>query len=510
MSPFPDLRARVARTDPLVPLLCALATAVYVLHGFHGYLSRDLGTYAYGAEQVAEGVPPYVAVINRAGPLAHLIPGIGAVLSSWVGVDQVVGMRVFLMFFAVASIAVLYVLGRDLFRSRLAGVAAAMTLLGCQGFIDYASDGPREKTSMLLFLLCAMLAMVHRRWFTVGFFTALATLCWQPVFLVAMAGAVATIVLGLRTGRWRALLRVVVGGLVPSAVTVAAYAAVGAYGIFIDDFLLINARYTQQTSLVTSPGAAVGMMVDGYGPSLAMFVAGLVAISVLAVRALRRPMELRDDVRVDVLATGALLVAGVIWSLRAFNGFPDAFILLPPAALGIGGVAARLADRVPARKAVLATAAWAVAATAIGTTYALTARNDVLDDQRASVRAVLDLLPADARILSVEAPQPLVLAHQRNLSRFQQFGNGLLDYLDDYWPGGSDGYGRWIARRDPTLIALGNDGVVPSWLAPTLEHGYWRVATGIGWDWYVSKDVGRAKLLELRKVVRDTYVPLPV
>src|SRR6478672_12197400 len=107
MSLIPDLRARVARTDPLVPLLCALATVVYVLHGFHGYLSRDLGTYAYGAEQVAEGVPPYVAVINRAGPLAHLIPGIGAVLSSWAGVDQVVGMRVFLMFFAVACIAVL-------------------------------------------------------------------------------------------------------------------------------------------------------------------------------------------------------------------------------------------------------------------------------------------------------------------------------------------------------------------------------------------------------------------
>ena len=201
MATFTGMRAHLARVDPLIPLLCGVATVLYVLHGFDGYLSRDLGDYAYGGEQVADGVPPYVAVVNRAGPLAHLIPGVGAVLSRWMGVDEVVGMRVFLMLFAVAGIAVTYLLGRDVFRSRLAGVAAAASLLGCQGFIAYASDGPREKTSMVLFLLCAMLAMVHQRWLTVGFCTALATLCWQPVFFVALPGAVTAVLLGLAAGR---------------------------------------------------------------------------------------------------------------------------------------------------------------------------------------------------------------------------------------------------------------------------------------------------------------------
>lgn len=509
MATFPGMRAHLARIDPLIPLLCGAATLLYVLHGFDGYLSRDLGDYAYGGQQVAEGVPPYVAVVNRAGPLAHLIPGVGAVVAGWVGVDQVVGMRVFLMLFAVAAIAVTYVLGRDVFRSRLAGVAAAVSLLGCQGFIAYASDGPREKTSMLLFLLCAILAMVHRRWLTVGFFTALATLCWQPVFFVAMPGAVAAILLGLPTGRVRALLRVLVGGFVPSAVTVGAYAAVGAFGIFMDDFLIINARYTQQVSLVSSPGEAVGMMVEGYGPSLAVFVAGLVAITVLAVRAARRrPADLAPDERVNLLVAGVVLLAGVAWSLRAFNGFPDAFILLPPAALGVGGVAARLASRVSFRAALSATVALTVVATSMGVVFAVTTRNDQLDDQRKSVDAVLDLLPADSRILSVEAPQPLVLSHERNLSRLQLFGNGLVDYVDATWPGGSAGYGRWVAHREPTLIALGNHGTVPDWLAPTLDREYARVGTTIGWDWYVRKDVGREKRLELRRVVTDTYVPV--
>lgn len=38
--------------------------------------------------------------------------------------------------------------------------------------------------------------------------------------------------------------------------TVGAYAAVGALQIFLDNFVLINARYTRQSSLATSPGAA--------------------------------------------------------------------------------------------------------------------------------------------------------------------------------------------------------------------------------------------------------------
>ena len=508
MVTFTDMRVRLARVDPLVPLLCAVATVLYVLHGFDGYLSRDLGDYAYGGEQVADGVPPYVAVVNRAGPLAHLIPGVGAVVSRWIGADEVVGMRVFLMLFAVAGIAVTYLLGRDVFRSRLAGVAAAASLLGCQGFIAYASDGPREKTSMLLFLLCAMLAMVHRRWLTVGFFTALATLCWQPVFFVALPGAVAAVLLGLTTGRRRALLRVVVGGLVPSAVTVGAYAAVGAFGIFMDDFLLINARYTQQVSLLSSPAEAWRMMAEGYGPSVWIFLAGIVAITALAAMALvRRPKNGVDAERVNLLVAGVVLVAGVAWSMRAFNGFPDAFIMLPPAALGVGGLVARLAGRVPFRVALSATVAWTVVATGMGVVFAVTTRNDNLDDQRKSVDAVMELLPPGARILSVEAPQPLVLAHERNLSRLQLFGNGLTDYVDDTWPGGSEGYGRWVARREPTLIALGNHGVVPEWLDPALEGEYQRVGTSIGWDWYVRKDVGRETRLALRRVVRDTYVP---
>jgi 4-amino-4-deoxy-L-arabinose transferase-like glycosyltransferase len=494
-------RHRLRQVDPLIGLSCAVALVVYLLHGFDGFLTRDLGVYSYGGQQMAEGVLPYVAILNRAGPLAHVVPGIGAAVAGWVNVDDVLGMRVLFMLISVACVGLAYVLGRDTFRSRLAGLATAATLLCFEGFIRYATYGPREKTTMVLFLVCALLAVVHQRWLTTGAFIALATLTWQPVFFAAIAGAVVALLLGQRTGRLLALLRLGVGGLIPTALTVGTYAALGHLQVFLDDFLLINARYTDQTTMLEDPETNWRLMVQGYGGSLWVFFVGLAALLVLSLVALVR-RDRREPANAALVGSGAVLVGGVLWSFRAFNGWPDVFFLLPVAALGIGGVAAALARWLPARAALAATVAWSVAATTLAVTYSVGHRDDTLDGQRADVEAVLALLPADARILSVEAPEALVLAHERTLSRYQLFGNGLVDYVDDTYPGGSAGYGRWIAEQEPTVIAFGGL-VVPEWLTPTLQDAYQRVGRSTGWVWYVREDLGRPTLSALRAELHD-------
>ena len=68
---------RARRVDPLGPLMAAAALVVFLAQGFDSILTRDLALYSYGAQQTVEGVPPYVSVLNRAGPLAHLVPAIG-------------------------------------------------------------------------------------------------------------------------------------------------------------------------------------------------------------------------------------------------------------------------------------------------------------------------------------------------------------------------------------------------------------------------------------------------
>ena len=109
---------RLRATDPLVPVVALVSLVVYVLHGFHGMLTRDLGIYSYAGQQVAEGVPPYLGVLNRAGPLAHVLPGVGALVARVGGLDDVITMRVLFMLMAVAAVCTAYLLGRDLFRSR--------------------------------------------------------------------------------------------------------------------------------------------------------------------------------------------------------------------------------------------------------------------------------------------------------------------------------------------------------------------------------------------------------
>ena len=206
----------VIRRDPLVPLVGIVSVIVYTLHGFHGALTRDLGIYSYAGQQVADGVPPYLGVLNRAGPLAHVLPGVGALVARVAGLDELVTMRVVFMLMATAAVCMVYLLGRDLFDSRAAGLVAASALLSFHGFIQYASDGPREKTPMTLFVIVALWAITRRRWFTAGVFTSLATLCLQTAFFSTFAAvAVAVLLVGPSgvLGRVRASLRVALGGL---------------------------------------------------------------------------------------------------------------------------------------------------------------------------------------------------------------------------------------------------------------------------------------------------------
>ena len=106
---------------------------------------------------------PYEGVVNRSGPLSHLVPGVGAFLGRLVGVDDLLAMRVFFLVLSMACVWLAYVMGRDLLQSRAAGWAVAAALLYVNGFTQYATGGPREKTTLVLFLLAALIAVARRR-----------------------------------------------------------------------------------------------------------------------------------------------------------------------------------------------------------------------------------------------------------------------------------------------------------------------------------------------------------
>ncbi len=488
------------RTLDPVALLCAVvAAAVYLLRGLDGPLSRDLGVYAYGGQQVADGVPPYVAILNRAGPLAHLVPGLGAGAARLVGVDDLRGMRVLFLLLSVGAVVALYLLGRDLFGSRAAGITAAAALLSFQGFTVYATNGPREKTAMVLLLALALLAMVHRRWGTSGAMIALGTLTWQPVFFPAIAVVGLAALLG--RGRLSALLRIAVGGAVPTVVIVVGYAAIGRLQLFLDDFVLINARYTDQTSMVGRPRVLWGSLSGAYGWSVWVIGVGLVTLVALAVvAAARRGRHEPRNAAVAGLGLGVLVCAA--WSTVAFNGWPDAYVALPFAAVGLAGLVPLLAHRLPPRAVTGVAVTWAVAASVLTAAYCVHTRTDVLLTQRAEGFAVMRELPADAEVVSIKAPQTLMLLHRRNPTRLQLFGNGLTRYVNDTWPGGTAGYGRWIGERAPAVVLVGADHT-PLWIGRVLDESYVFVGDSRGQvRWYLHRDVPHERRVAIKAALR--------
>jgi hypothetical protein len=489
--PGPFLRDRLTSADPLVPLVGLVSLVVYLLHGFDRGVTRDLGLYTYAGQRFLEGDPPYVGVLNRAGPLAHVLPGVGIALGRLVGLSDIHGARVFYMLLSVACVCLVYIVVRDLSRLRSAALVAAAAFLGFEGFLDLATYGPREKTPMVLFLLACILAVRHRRWATSGVCIALATLTWQPVFFMAVVIAVVAALLA-PDRRLVALARIVVGGTAVSALVILYYAVNGAVHTFLDCFVLINASYTQQSGALAQSAANWSSLRGGYGSSLWVILLGLAALPVAALRSAPRAWRSRKPVPATWVALGAGCLSGLAWCAKAFNGWPDLLVMLPLAGVGVGWGAAgafRRLRRVRPRAAVAAAVVLVLAGTTYAVAFSVTARQHQLQHQQDFIDVVLAAGPHPATIVSMEAPQVLMLTHRTNPTPYQMFDHGFADYLDATYPGGLGGYLADVQRIAPTYIVTQNR-FMPDWFEPWLEEHYASVGITDRFHWWVSKSLG--------------------
>jgi hypothetical protein len=489
------VRARLAGLDPLPWLVGLVSLAVYALHGTNAPVSRDLGVYLYGGQRLLAGDPPYVGILNRAGPLAHALPGVGMWFGRLVGVGDIRAARLFFLCMAVTCVCLVYVLVRDLTRSRSAGLVAAAAFLCFQGFIALAGNGPREKTPMVLFLLVVLLALYKRRWTTAGAFIALGTLTWQPVFFVA--ALTAAVAVALAPGqRLAALVRIAVGGIATSAVVVLYYVANGALHTFLEGFVLINAQYTHQPSIFAEPAVLWPNVTHAYGPSLWVILLGLVALPAAAVGSARAAWRSHEAAPVTYVALGAGWLAGVAWSVKAFNGWADLFVLLPLSAIGIGALAAAVLSRFRPGVVVAVTTVSVLAATTYATGYSVMTRPEGLKVEQAAVDAVLSQASPSATILSIQAPEALVLGDRTNPTPYQIFDTGFTNYIDATWPGGFAGYLAHVDAIAPTYVAVQNH-FRPDWLAPWLRPRYVEIGQHGRFGWWVSRSVPRPERLRL-------------
>ena len=75
-------------------LVLAVAVLVYTRFGINDLLYRDEAIYAYGGQQLVEGVPPYVSIIDPKTPLATVLSGAAVAVGRAIGIDDVYAIRV--------------------------------------------------------------------------------------------------------------------------------------------------------------------------------------------------------------------------------------------------------------------------------------------------------------------------------------------------------------------------------------------------------------------------------
>jgi hypothetical protein len=464
-----------------------VALVVYALHGFGSSLGRDQATFVYGGVRFAHGTPPYRGIFNSVGPLGDMVSGLGTRLGWLVGLDDLTGARLVYLVLSAGCVAGVSVLARATLRSRWAGLLAPAVFLTFASFLKLATGGPREKTVMVLTLEIALLLLLRRRWFAAGVLTALATLTWQPAVLATGASALVAI-LTQPGGRWRAGAAYVLGGLVPTALLAAYFLAEHTLRLAWWGFVSVNVGYTSQPSIMDS----WSLVTADYGWSLVLVGIGLVGLVAAAV--------VRRDRELAVLGTGAVVAA--VWSSYAINGGADLFVALPFAAVGAAAGVLAVGRTAASRTTARVAAVVAMVAVAAASVEAVTTRDHRLPAERHDVRAMLAAVPASSPVVSVSAPEVLVLAHRRNPSPWQLFDGPISAFLDDHLDGGLAAYADRVARLHPALIAVGNRST-DGWLRPVLDRDYTRVGRGTHWVWYAATSLGHATLRDLRRANRD-------
>ena len=490
--------------DPWGPVLALIGLAVFLLHGYDAALRRDLGLYAYSGQRVAAGDAPYEGVLNRAGPFGHLVNGAGALLARLLHTDDIYTMRAVMTVLTVATVWVLYLVGRDLLDSRLAGIVTAVAFIRFRQLLEFATSGPREKTTMLLLVAVALWLVLHRRWGAAGVAVALGTLTWQPeFFLTAPAAAGALLALPARE-RVRGLVRFAAGGIATTVAFGVLFWLWGSIADFVQCFFLINLRYTSQGTGLDLIRDNPAELYDGFALDLVLLLLGLAALVVLAAVGLRR-LDRGDGAAGAAIGLGIASVSSVAWALFfALQSWADVMVMTPLAALGLGALVhharaftSRTSRGVTDRSAAAVVAALCAVAVALAGWTSYSTRTDDLVLQRAQVSAVLAAAPPGSTVASIGAPQVLALGHRVNPNRYQMFINGFDQYLDDTYPGGLDGIRRLIESEHPTLLAFESPWKHP-FMKPLLTEQYTKIGNGWHFYWYARNDLGGPALHRLR------------
>ena len=528
-----DGRSPRARKAFALLLVLFLAAVVYYGHSFEGALSRDNAIYLYSGQRMAEGIPPYVSIFDHKGPLAPMLVGVGVVISKYLGATDITAVRG--VFFLIGCLAVVasYGLGNSLFKSQRAGLFTALTFLGFFGFARYAVSSPEAKTPMVLFEVLCLLFASQRRWALAGLCGSLAALVWQPMAVFSLV-VIVLAVTQKETPRLIASLRAVGGASLPVVATGAYFYFQGALDELVNGSILFNARYLDREQLLSTAEffAPVKAIFQGYDTILVPIVVGTmlvaVVIGLVTLGSLHLLRKVHGGPSGRPMRKGAFapiflsLPFPVLWSLVDFQGYPDFYVFIPYVAVGFGGFLGFVVGRVGSNGADLpggtrrlltvGLSAVLVAVAVLGSLVVVDPARGVssldmeerppgpndLDYQRQAAAAVQERFGEDAKVVSIGAPQLLVLLHKTNPNPYAFIIRGIDDQIAVETPGGFEGWIQELEAYDPDVIAFGRtSGTHSPMLLSWLESRYKKEKIG-PWTLYVKETGSGGESAEIR------------
>ena len=294
-----------------------IAAALFSRYGIHGALARDEAVYAYGGQQVEDGMPFYVSIFDQKTPGAAYLAALAVGIGNVVGVADLEAIRVMFFVCACLTVVAVYLLAIELWGSVVAALVAATTFAAFRGFAIDALGGPDAKTPGILLAVLSMWLIARRRWLWAGLCGALAFLVWQPLLIyLAVALAVAA----------RRRL-VVAGAAVPLVATAAYFWATGALGAFIQAAFVFPVEGLHRTPATIGQrlGHIITVVHDHYQGAVVQFWLGLAVLIVLGAVALWRRRFADPLVRVvlpTLVVIARLLGARLPGLSRRLSGAP--------------------------------------------------------------------------------------------------------------------------------------------------------------------------------------------
>ena len=420
----------------------------------------DSAIYDYIAQSILRGQMPYRDVIDPKAPGSMYLSAAAMAAGKLVHLRDVYAVRGLHVLLVGWLVMMTYLVAEAYLRNRTAAIIASLVPLMRPDFATMMTQGTQPKLSMLVFGMTALLCVAKERPFWAGFFSMLSCLCWQPGLMFTGAAAL-VFSRYLTSWRDRRALKVIIGALLPLAVTALYFYLRGALGALVE-WTLIFPYSVVAPHGERSLGAAFGHLwkvtwrvFEWDVVLVAMSVVGSLMFAFERLRAKRR---WRESIKSEELFKDALLMPPAVYLLFCLvnmQGGVDLIPFLPFIGIFGGWLLVEAVRRISARAVWVPRVALAlILMMALGRAAAYRLEGWSLQYQDALLKqALAGAAPAD-RIYVHGTAEILLLLDRPNLNPYISFDSGADEYVGSQRWNGFASVIEEIEAQAPKFVAI--------------------------------------------------------